>query len=323
MTPTWLRAVALSMLMFAASLAHAETYPEHPVKIVVPYPPGGGTDAFARFLAEQLSLRGAHRFLVENIAGANGGIGTAAVAGARPDGYTLLIASPGTLLVNPQIYRGARYQLASFEPVIALSNFTNLVVVSPRLGVTTAADLVALAKRQPGKLNFGSSGHGNLGHFAGEMFKASTGIDIVHVPYKGGNEAMMGLLGGSIDILFPSVNEAQTHIASGGVKAVGVMSDRRTPLLPDIPTLREQGIHNAELASWNGIVAPAGTPAAVVNWLNEALNEILRSPAGIETMTRFGTTPIGGSVADFKTRLATENKLWTGLIATAGIEKAN
>jgi tripartite-type tricarboxylate transporter receptor subunit TctC len=248
--PAFFRAVVLSVLLLFSTSGYAQTYPDHPVKIVVPYPPGGGTDAFARFLAEQLSLRGAHRFLVENIAGANGGIGTAAVAGARPDGYTLLIASPGTLLVNPQIYKGAHYQLTSFEPVIALSNFTNLVVVSPRLGVNTANELVALAKKQPGKLNFGSSGHGNLGHFAGEMFKANTGIDIVHVPYKGGNEAMMGLLGGSIDILFPSVNEAQVHIASGGIKAVGVMSEQRTPLLPDVPTLREQGIHNTELASW-------------------------------------------------------------------------
>jgi len=318
---TIVRAVLLAALLLAAP-AWAQGYPDHPVKIVVPYPPGGGTDAFARFLAEQLSQKSPHRFLVENIGGANGGIGTASAAGARPDGYTLLIASPGTLLVNPQIYKGARYRLSSFDPVIALSNFTNLVVVSPKLGVNTASELVALAKKQPGKLNFGSSGHGNLGHFAGEMFKANTGIDIVHIPYKGGNEAMMGLLGGSIDILFPSVNEAQSHVASGGAKAIGVMSDQRTPLMPDVPTLREQGINNAELASWNGIVAPAGTPPAVVTWLNEALNDILVSPAGVDTMKRFGTSRIGGSVADFRKRLETENIVWTKLIATAGIEKA-
>lgn len=320
--PTFARAVILVALMLLPAQTRAQDYPDHTVKIVVPYPPGGGTDAFARFLADQLSQRSPHRFLVENLAGANGGIGTAAVAGAKPDGHTLLIASPGTLLVNPQIYKGVRYRLSSFEPVIALSNFTNLVVVSPRLGVNNATELVALAKQQPGKLNFGSSGHGNLGHFAGEMFKANTGIDIVHVPYKGGNEAMMGLLGGSIDILFPSVNEAQSHVASGKAKAIGVMAEHRTALMPDVPTLREQGIMNTELASWNGIVAPAGTPASAVKWLNEKLNEILLSPAGVETMTKFGTSRIGGSVDAFKKRLETENVVWTNLIAKSGIERA-
>lgn len=313
-----LTTIAIMVVMVMAS--PALSYPDRPVKIVVPYPPGGGTDAFARFLAEGLSQRSPHRFIVENIAGASGGIGAAAVAAAKPDGYTLLLGSPGTLLVNPHIYKGIRYGLDNFEPVIALSAFTNVVVVRSKLGVTNAAELVALAKSQPGKLNFGSAGHANIGHFAGEMFKASTGVDIVHVPYKGGNEAMISLLGDNIDILFPSYNESQAHIASGAVRAIGVMSERRTPLLPDVPTLREQGIANAELASWNAIVAPAGTPAAIVAWLNENLNAILVSPKGVETMKGFGTSAIGGSVSDFRKRLETEGALWKQLIATSGIK---
>lgn len=318
--PGFVRAIALAAIAMLSAVAPAQSYPDRPVKIVVPYPAGGGTDAFARFLAEALSQRSPHRFVVENISGASGGIGAAAVASAKPDGYTLLLGSPGTLLVNPHLYKGIRYRLESFEPVIALSALTNLVVVSAKLGVTTAPELVALAKKQPGKLNFGSAGYANLGHFAGVLFMASTGADIVHVPYKGGGEAMVSMLGGNIDILFPSVNESQAYIASGAIRAVGVMSDRRTPLLPDVPTLREQGILDTELASWNAIVAPAGTPAPVVAWLNDNLNEVLLSPKGVETMHRYGISRIGGSVDDFKKRLDVEGAAWNKLITASGIQ---
>ena len=311
------------LLLAAPTRASADTYPAKPIRFLVGFAPGGVNDLVARALAARLSPRLTQQVVVENRPGAGGNIATELVARAAPDGYTMLLGSVASLAMSPALHGKVPFDpIGDFAPIAQVVGVSTLIAVHPSTPARSLKEFVALAKKQPGKLNFGSSGHGNLGHFAGEMFKANTGIDIVQIPYKGGNEAMMGLLGGSIDILFPSVNEAQSHVASGGAKAIGVMSDQRTPLMPDVPTLREQGINNAELASWNGIVAPAGTPPAVVTWLNEALNDILVSPAGVDTMKRFGTSRIGGSVADFRNRLETENIVWTKLIATAGIEKA-
>jgi len=296
--------------------AHAE-YPDKPVRMVVGFPPGGGTDTTARFIAQKLSERSNSRFIVDNVPGANGSLGAAQVAAAPADGYTLMFGSSGILLINPNLYEDAGFTLDDFSPIVRLAYIRNIVLVHQKHNVKTAAELVTLAKSKPGELNYGSAGIGNAAHLAGELFQRGTGTEMAHIPYKGGAEAVTAFMGGDLDILFPSVNEASPLIAAGTGIPVALMADKRVDVLPDLPTLQEQGIMNSDMATWHSLVAPAGTPPEVIKWLNTELNAVLESDEAKEVLGRFGLTIAGGSTENFVEELQTERVTMDELVAIA------
>lgn len=290
-------------------------YPEEPVRVIVGFPPGGGTDTAARFLAQQLSERTGGTFVIENIPGANGSIGAAAAAAAEPDGYTLFYGNSGILLISPKLYDDAGYTLEDFTPVVRIAYIRNLVLAHESLGVSTIEELTELAENRPGELNFGSGGIGNASHLAGERLKRATSIDMLHIPYQGGAAAVTAFMGGDLDVLFPSVSESTPVIESGMAIPLAVMSAERVEAFPDVPTLTELGIVDADVASWHSFVAPAGTPDEVVQWLNAEINAVLESDEAKDAMGRFGLTIAGGSAEEFATELAKESNVMDELVA--------
>lgn len=293
----------------------AADYPDKPVTIVVTFPAGGTTDSTARIFAEALTQKFGQQFLVENIGGANGTIGTATAARAAPDGYRLLVGGSGTLYVNAKVYDNVGYTYHDFDPVVRLAILDFVVVARKSLGVSTIDELVAYSKANPGKLNFGSPGIGNTAHQAGELFKLRTGADITHIPYQGGAPAVKALLAGEVDVLFNTVTEVLPLIRSGDAVALAVMSPQRIAALPDVPTLREAGVANAEIGSWNGFYVPHGTPPAIIDKLNAAVLEFLATDKAKESLAKLGLAPGGGSPAEVARQLESEIPQWDEVIA--------
>lgn len=315
----WLAALATFALL--AGNALAQTYPAKPVKLIVPFPPGGNTDIVGRLIAEKLSASLGEQVYVDNRGGAGGTIGAEAAAKSPNDGYTLFFSTTGTLASAPSMRTDLRYDpVRDFAPIATLANAPVVVIVRDDLPVKTLSDLISLAKAKPGTLKFGSAGTGHFVHIAGEMFKTAAGVDMLHVPYKGVAQALVDLLGGRIDVMFDAPAQYEPHFKSGKVRALAVAAPRRLARLPDVPTTAEAGLPGYVLASWFGLAAPAGTPAQIVALLNAHVQKALAAPDVVQTMAKLGLEPGGGSAEQYAAMIVEDLAQWRAAVKKAGIK---
>jgi tripartite-type tricarboxylate transporter receptor subunit TctC len=302
-----------------SSAARAESYPVRPVKVVVPYPAGGSNDIIARILAQKLGEKEGQSFFVENRAGASGNIGAELVATSAADGYTLLVTAPPPLTTNVALYKSLPFDPATaFAPVALLATVPIVLMVHPSLPVKNVQELIALAKAKPGTLNFGSSGIGSTNHLAGELLKSMTGIDIVHVPYKGAAPAMNDLIAGHIPMMFDNMPGVLPQVKGGAVRAIAVAGARRATALPDVPTVAESGVPGFEAFSWFGSVAAARTPAPVLEKLEGDIAAILATPDMKKRLDDLGAEPGTVTGSAFGQFLAADTAKWTKVIKISG-----
>jgi tripartite-type tricarboxylate transporter receptor subunit TctC len=313
---------SLGVGTFAFDKAVAQSYPSRPVKLILPSPPGGPQEVAVRTLAERLSLALGQPFVTENLAGGAGGtIGATVVARAVPDGYTLLGALPAALVAAPALYPNLGYDPArDFLPIGSIFRSPQLLTVHPGLPINSIRDLVDYAKAHPGKVNYASAGYGTAPHLLGEMFRQMTGIDIVHVPYKGAVGGITDLLAGRVQIAFQVVPLMAAHVQAGKLRALGVTDDRRSLMLPEVPTTAESGYPDLQATTWFGVLAPAGTSPEITVLLNTRINQILSSNEMIRTLATFDATPMPSSPASFAEFIAAERKKWTDIIRKGGIK---
>jgi tripartite-type tricarboxylate transporter receptor subunit TctC len=313
---------AATIGLCATGQAFAQSYPNRPIKLVLPFPPGGPTDGAARLIGERLSAALGQPIVIENRAGGAGGtIGAKAVATADPDGYTLLISAPGPLVTAPAIYKNAGYDPAKdFAPVASLFSSPQILVVNSAVPAKTMRELVDHAKANPGKISYASPGFGTQPHLLGELIRLKTGVDIIHVPFRGSAPAMTDLLAGQVQVFFDTTTFLLPHLESGHVRALAVADSTRSPQIPQVPTTGESGYPTVQGTFWTGVVAPAGTPADIVGKLNAAINAIVMSKEMGETLTKLSATPKVGTPAAFAAFMAAETKKWTEVIVAAGIK---
>lgn len=301
--------------------ANAQTYPSQSIKLVVPYPAGGGTDFFARTIGTRLSEQLGQQVSIENKPGAATIIGAEAAARAAPDGYTVLLGDTATFAVNPSLYKKLSYDpLKDFEPVTLTGRFALLLVVNPALPVNNAQELIALAKLKPGELNFGSPGPGSPHHLAMELLKQRTGINVVHVPYKGAAPAVQDLLGGQIPMMFLDLAAGAPLIKSGKIKALAVASPKRIAPLPDVPTLSESGVTDFEAWAWQGLVVPARTPTDVIAKLNDAYGKAIADPVVRQKVMEAGIDPLHSTPAQLTDYIKSETAKWANVVAEGNIK---
>jgi tripartite-type tricarboxylate transporter receptor subunit TctC len=310
---------AVAMVAGAAHVGLAQTYPNKVIKIIVPFAVGGQPDTVARVFAQYLATT-LGPTIVDNRPGNNTTLGAKAVASADPDGYTLLFGTSTSLAIAPATTPNAGYDpVKSFAPIVAISSSPMYLNVGPSVSAKTITEFVAHAKANPGKLNFASPS-GGPPHISGEMFKRAVGVDIVPVFYRTMNQAITDLIAGQMDIVFDSPAPLAHLIRDGRVRALVAMNARRSPQLPDVPTMAESGLPDLQVTTWNGLVAPAGTPNAIVMRLNTTINDALKSPEVREALSRFGSDPIGGTPQAFADFIAVESKKWADTIRAAGIK---
>lgn len=298
----------------------AGPYPDRPLRLIVPFPAGGATDLMARALAQGLGDKLGQSVVVENRGGAGGSIGAEAVATAAPDGYTLLYSTMGVLTINPSLYAKLRYDpQKSFAPV-SLTNLTsNLLVVNPDLKAGSVAELADLARQRPGELTFSSSGSGTTSHLAGEMFKSTAGVDIRHIPYKGTSGAINDFLAGRISMMIDTSSNFIDQVKQGKIKALGVTSRKRLAALPDVPSISESpGFESYEVSLWSGVLAPAGTPRAVIDRLNAAIGTVMTSPQMVERMAGYGIQTTHSTPEEFAERIRADTLKWARIIEQSG-----
>ena len=314
----WLAAAALCLSTAGANVL-AQDYPTRPVKLVVPYAPGGSADIAARLVADAWGKALNATVFIENKPGAGGNIGVDSVAKAAPDGYTIGLQTV-SLAINPALTPNMPYDtLKDLAPVGMVASSQHVLVVGPKVSTPDTKSLIAAAKAAPGKLNYGSAGPGSTFHMAAELFKSVAGVDIVHVPYKGGGPALVDTIGGQVDMSFPVLSAAAPHVKAGKLRALGVTGPKRSPLMPDVPTLAESGAPGYSFETWFMAFVPAGTPAAVINKLNASLNKTLNSPAVKERMVKEGFDPMPGTPQEARTRLQKEMPVWAKLVKERGI----
>src|SRR5262245_9033043 len=312
-------ALAAGVCAFAMP-AQGQDYPIKPVRIIVPFAPGG-VDVTARLIGDRLAAALGQPFIVENRPGAGGSVGAKMVASAEPDGYTLMFSTPGPVVVSPLINRNAGYDtVKSFAPVAIVSQSPLLLIVHPSLPVKTVKGLVAYARANPGKVHFPSPGFGTQPHLVGEMFKSLTGTDIVHVPYRGSAPAITDLLAGQMQIYFDNFANVLQHVESGKLRAIAVTGDARNPQLPDVATMKESGFGAIAATYWNGLLAPAGTPPAIVARLNAAVNQALAAPEVRAALRKLGSDPKSGTPQEFAAFIADEVQTWGKVVRDANIK---
>jgi tripartite-type tricarboxylate transporter receptor subunit TctC len=309
---------AAVLLLALVTAATADDYPNRPVRLIVPFPPGGSNDVVARLVAAQLSERLKQQVFVDNRGGAGGVLGSEAAANAAPDGHTLLIVSIAHA-VNPSLYKLHYDPIKSFAPISILATGPNVLAVNPKLGVNSVQELVALAKQKPGQLEYASSGIGTFQHLGGELFKLTAGVDILHVPYKGGGPAMQDVIAGHVGIVFSSLIQTSPYIQGGQLRALGVGSTQRSAVLPDVPTIAEAGVPGYEASNWWGIVAPAGTPAPIVERLYRELRAAVKSPALQEAFAREGAVTLEMTTAEFGDYMQSEMTKWGRVVKESKI----
>ncbi|HEY1460227.1 MAG TPA: tripartite tricarboxylate transporter substrate binding protein [Casimicrobiaceae bacterium] len=299
--------------------ALAQPYPNRAIRLVVPFPPGGTTDILARDVAKQLTETLGQSVVVDNRPGAGGNIGADLVAKSAPDGYTLLMGTVGTHAINPSLYTKMPYDhLKDFAPVVLVAGVPNVLVVNPSLPVNSVADLIKLAKAKPGTINFASSGSGTSIHLSGELFKTMAGVDMTHVPYKGSSPALTDLIGGQVQVMFDNLPSSLPQIKAGKLRAIAVTSRVRAPALPDVPTIAESGLPGFEASSWFGVLAPAGTPPAVIAKINAEVNKWLQSPEGKQQLALQGADGAGGSADQFAAHIRAETEKWAKVVKASG-----
>jgi len=295
-------------------------YPDHAVRILVPFPPGGPADALARIAADEMTQAFGQPVVVENKPGAGGNIGMEQGAKAPPDGYTLTLAPTGNLTVSPHLYAKLPYDPAKdYAPITVIAAVPNILVVNPRVPARSLAELIALAKARPGTLNYASPGNGSGPHLAGELFKRMAGIDIVHVPYNGVGPAMTAVLAGDVQLFFAQSSAALQQIKAGKVIALGVASPKRIAAAPDIPTIAESGLPGFDVVSWYALVAPAGTPPAIVAKVQTTVATALAKPDVKEKLAGLGAEPVGNTPAEFAAMQRAESARWQKLAREANI----
>ena len=323
MFPHALRALAAAALAAALAVtpafAQAPAYPTKPIRIVVPFPPGGATDILARAVAQHLTEVWGQSVIVDNRPGAGGNIGAELVAKATPDGYTLLMGTVGTHAINASLYSKMPYDhVKDFAPIILVAAVPNVLEVNPALPVNSVTELIAYAKANPGKLNFASSGNGTSIHLSGELFKVMAGVDMTHVPYKGSAPALQDLIAGQVQLMFDNLPPSLPQIKAGKLRALAVTSATRAPALPDVPTVAEAGLPGFEASSWFGVLAPAGTPPAIVAKLNAEIARWLATPEAKEKLLAQGANAAGGAPDDFARHIASETTKWAKVVKASG-----
>jgi tripartite-type tricarboxylate transporter receptor subunit TctC len=305
--------LAAFALLFAAP-AFAQSYPDRPVRIIVPTPAGGPVDVMARLVAAALPATLGQNVIVENKPGAGNTLGSRVAAEAAPDGYTLMVSAASGLIISPILYKTAGYDAASFAPIALIAETPQLLVINAQLPFKSLADLVAYAKANPGKLNYSTGGSGTIPHLAGELFKKTTGTNIVHVPYKGGGPALTGVIAGEVQMTFDPVATSLPLIKDGKLRALAIAGPRRVAALPDVPTMAESGYASFTVGAWTALLAPKGTPAAIIAKLNAGVNAALQSEQMKSTLARLGAQPRGGTPQDLADHMAGETKKWKPIV---------
>ncbi|MGZ3284929.1 MAG: Bug family tripartite tricarboxylate transporter substrate binding protein [Xanthobacteraceae bacterium] len=311
--------IAVVSLLVLTMQATAEHYPDRVVRIVNPYPPGGSVDVMARILAQKLSDNLGQQFIVENRSGGGGNTGSDYVAKAEPDGYTLLFTAPGPLTVNQTLYTKLAFDPAKdFAPIALFATAPIVLIVNPAVPANNVQELIALAKKEPGKINFASAGNGTTNHLSGELFKSRANIDIVHVPYRGAGPAMNDIVGGHVQMFFDLMPVVLPQIATGKVRALANAGAKRPSALPDLPTIAEQGLAGFDASSWYGLVAPARTPEPVLAKLRDEVAKALKAPDMIARIHELGSEPGTVFGSDFGAFMAAETRKWADVIRTSG-----
>jgi tripartite-type tricarboxylate transporter receptor subunit TctC len=313
-----LAVAAAALPQYALSQA---AYPNKPIRLVVPFVPGGVTDTSGRLIADQLSKRLGQQVIVDNRPGASGNIGTQLVATSPPDGYTLVLAFDGTMVINPHVFEKTPFDpIKDFAPVGKIGDAVIILVANPAVPAKTLQEVIALSKSQPGGLSYGTSGTGGTPHIAGESLKIKTGANLVHVPYKGGGQALTDVIGGSIPLVYTAIASARGQIQSGKVKAIAVSSAQRSASLPDVPTFIESGVPDFVINSWVGLLAPAKTPKAIIDKLNTELNAVLNDPETKEKLNVMGIAATPGAPEKFGDEMKRDLQRYGPVVKAAGIK---
>ena len=316
----WLAKMTLAaVLALAATVSSGQLYPSKPIRIIVPFPPGGAVDFYARVVQEPLSEALGQPVIVDNRAGASGMIGADVVAKAPPDGYTLLLGNIASLAINVGIYPKMAYDPAKdFTPIMHTVDVNYVLVVHPSVPANSVAELVAYAKANPGKLSYGSAGSGSMPHLSTELMKALAGIDLVHVPYKGGGPMVTDLLGGSVQLAIADQANLMPHVKTGKLRALGVASPKRSAIYPELPTIAESGFAGYEATAWQGLVGPAGMPPDVVRRLNQTLAKVMALPAVRERLISGGLDPVADTPEEFGRFIRSEISKWSKIAKDVG-----
>jgi len=313
--------LALFGVLFAgmAHNAFPQAYPNKPVRIIVPFPAGGSADTLARTIGQKLTESFGQQVLIDNRPGAGGNIGTDAAAKSAPDGYTLLM-TPSSIISNPSLYSKLSYDpMKDLMPVTEVAWTPNILVVHPSVPANSVKELIALAKSKPGQLSYASGGNGATNHLAGELFKSMTGIDMVHIPYKGNPVAVLDVLNGQVGVMFDFMITSLPHVKAGKLRALAVTGAKRSPQLPDLPTVAEAGVPGFEAGTWFAVLAPAGTPAAIVKQLNNEIVKILNLPDVKERLYQLGAEPRSGTPEQLATLMKQDMAKWAKVIKDANI----
>lgn len=317
----FLQAALMGVALSFVGGAMAQNYPSKPIRLVVPFTPGGVTDTSGRLIAEQLSKRLGQQVIVDNKPGASGNIGTQQVATAEADGYTLLLGFDGTMVINPHVFPKTGFDtLKDFAPIGKIGDAVLILVAHPNFAAKSLKDTIALSKTQAGGLSYGTSGTGGTPHIAGELLKQKTGANLVHVPYKGGGQALTDVLGGNIPLVYTAIAGAIPHVKSGKLLPLAVSSSKRASSLPEVPTFIENGVTDFEANSWVGLLAPAKTPRAILTRLNAELNAVLSDPEVKERLNGMGITASPGSAESFGAEMSRDLAKYGTVVKAAGIK---
>ena len=315
------QSIALCLAAGSAAVFAQAAYPNKPVRIIVPYPAGGTTDIIARIAANQLTERLKQSFIVENKAGASGAIGSQAVAQAAPDGYTLVMATASSHGINSALQKSLPYDaVKDFAPITVVANTPNIIVANPSVPVKTLQDLIALAKKEPGKINFGSTSAGGSPHMSAELLKMMAGIDMTHVPYKGAAPMLTDLIGGQVQIGFDNLPSTIGFVKSGKIRALAVTTAKRWPGAPDIPTVAESGVPGYEVSGWFGLLAPAGTPKEILDKIQTTISEAVKTPAVAKQLNDLGAEPVANKPEVFAQEIKDDVEKWRKVVKTTGVK---
>jgi tripartite-type tricarboxylate transporter receptor subunit TctC len=313
--------VLILALASAATTTRADDYPSHPIRLIVPFAAGGAADSVARIIGKRIGDALGQTVVVENRGGGNGIIGTEVVRSAQPNGYTLLLGQSGPISINPGIYRNLSYDPEKdLAPISMTSAYPYIVVVNPSLGVKTLAELVALAKREPGKLNYGTTGVGSSNHLVTELFSNRAGIKMTHIPYRGTSLAVADLIAGQVQVVFSDPVSALAHVKAGTLIALAVTSKDRSPVAPDVPTIAESGYPGFDAIAWHGIMAPARTPRPIIDRLNAEIVKAVKDTDTVKLIQAQAIQPVGNSPEEFTSFIKQDIAMWKDVAAQAKVE---
>jgi tripartite-type tricarboxylate transporter receptor subunit TctC len=313
------KALLCALALLAGHVQAQDAWPAKPIPMILPFPPGGGTDLLGRLIADRLAAALGQPVVTENRGGAGGNVGAEAAARSAPDGYTIVLVAP-SLAISPTLYSKLNYDpIKDFAPIALVAQVPNVMITHPSVPATTLAEFIAYARANPGKLNFGSGGLGTSNHLAGELFNLRTGAGLIHVPYKGVNLAMNGVLAGEVHLVFIGVPVPAPHIKAGRLRALAVLARERSPLIPEVPTAAEAGLADFDVTTWYGILAPAGTPRPIIQRLNGELTNMMQAPEIKERLGALGTDPLTSTPEEFGAYIKQEIAKWGDVIRKAGL----